>query len=51
MICEHCHKEIKDGEDFYFTADVVLHEKCYPRKEFAADAKRDADRAQREVKR
>ena len=41
MICEHCKKPIRDGEEFYWTADeCALHEACYPKKEFIADADR-----------
>ena len=42
MACEHCGQEIKDGEQWYYTADECeVHERCYPRAEFIADAERD----------
>ena len=52
MNCEHCKKPIRDGEEFYWTADeCALHEACYPKKEFIADADREeAERKRRETK-
>ena len=49
MNCEHCGQPIRDGEDWYYTADeVALHERCYPRRQFIADdARYDAEFARR----
>ena len=38
-VCEHCSQTIREGEEHYETGDeCLLHEKCYPRKQYDADA-------------